>query len=111
MGLLAATQKVLAFVAPRRRSTTRPNAASSTKTALEVAVVGPEVATDAITAVTSSSSHIMAAEYPVSPEPIHSAFKVATFYGQIFFILMILFPKSTITKKIMGGLGKCNILH
>lgn len=40
-----------------------------------------------------------------SPEPIHTAFSVATFLPQPFWLLMILFPKAEITKKIMGGLG------
>ena len=41
-----------------------------------------------------------------SPEPIHSAFSVATFFPQPFWVLMIILPKSPLTKKIMGGLGK-----
>ena len=42
-----------------------------------------------------------------SPEPIHSAFSVATFLPQPFWLLIILFPnKQKITKQIMGGLGK-----
>ena len=40
-----------------------------------------------------------------SPEPIHSAFSVATFLPQPFWLLIILFPKQKITKQIMGGLG------
>lgn len=43
--------------------------------------------------------------YRVSSEPIHTAFSVATFLPQPFWLLMILAPKSTWTKKIMGGLG------
>ena len=46
-------------------------------------------------------------QYETSPEPIHTAFTVATFLPQPFWLLMILFPKSSITKKIMGGLGTC----
>eukprot|EP00977_Amphora_coffeiformis_P010696 scaffold2510_cov169-Amphora_coffeaeformis.AAC.47 len=52
----------------------------------------------------AGSQLLLAAEYPVSPEPIHSAFQVGTFFSQPFFLLMIFFPKSSITKKIMGGL-------
>lgn len=100
LGVISATRQVCAFVAPRQ-SMARPSAAaSSPRTISKLDVVGPEIVTDAITGVA------VAAEYPVSPEPIHTAFKVATFYGQIFFLLMIIFPKSTVTKKIMGGLGK-----
>jgi len=41
----------------------------------------------------------------VSPEPIHSAFALATFGPQPFWLLMILLPKNDITKKIMGPMG------
>jgi hypothetical protein len=41
----------------------------------------------------------------VSPEPIHTLFTVATFAPQPFFVLMILFRNSKLTKTIMGGLG------
>jgi hypothetical protein len=42
----------------------------------------------------------------VSPEPIHTAFSVATFLPQPFWLLMILAPNAKLTKQIMGGLGK-----
>jgi hypothetical protein len=45
-------------------------------------------------------------EVNVSPEPIHTAFSVATFFPQPFWLLMIFLPNSKITKQIMGGLGK-----
>jgi hypothetical protein len=41
----------------------------------------------------------------VSPEPIHTAFAYATFGPQPFWLLMILLPKSDITKKVMGPMG------
>jgi hypothetical protein len=41
-----------------------------------------------------------------SPEPIHTAFSIATFFPQPFWLLLILLPKSKITKKIMGGMGR-----
>lgn len=40
----------------------------------------------------------------VSPEPIHTAFSVATFLPQPFWLIMIFLPKNALTKKIMGGL-------
>jgi hypothetical protein len=40
----------------------------------------------------------------VSPEPIHTAFTVATFLPQPFWLLMILLPKNPLTRKIMGGI-------
>ena len=43
--------------------------------------------------------------FATSPEPIHSLFSVGTFCPQPFWLLLILLPKSDITKKIMGGLG------
>jgi hypothetical protein len=46
-----------------------------------------------------------AAAVPVSPEPIHTAFTVATFLPQPFWLLIILLPNTGITKKVMGGLG------
>ena len=49
----------------------------------------------------------------VSPEPIHTAFTVATFFPQPFWLLIILLPNWNVTKKIMGGLGTfmcCNNL-
>jgi hypothetical protein len=45
------------------------------------------------------------ADVPLSSEPIHSAFTVATFLPQPFWLLIILLPNTAITKKIMGGLG------
>lgn len=41
----------------------------------------------------------------VSPEPIHTAFALATFGPQPFWLLMILLPKNDITKKVMGSMG------
>ena len=38
----------------------------------------------------------------VSPEPIHTAFSIATFGPQPFWLLLILLPKADITKKVMG---------
>jgi hypothetical protein len=67
------------------------------------ALMGPESFSDLM--VDSVGSHLLLSEYPVSPEPIHKAFQVGTFFSQPFFLLMIFLPKSTITKKIMGGLG------
>ena len=43
----------------------------------------------------------------VSPEPIHTAFSLATFGPQPFWLLMILLPKNDITKKVMGSMGTC----
>ena len=40
-----------------------------------------------------------------SPEPIHTAFSIATFVPQPFWLLIILLPKWDVTKKLMGGLG------
>jgi hypothetical protein len=45
------------------------------------------------------------ADVPISSEPIHTAFTVATFLPQPFWLLIILLPNTAITKKIMGGLG------
>ncbi|CAB9529741.1 expressed unknown protein [Seminavis robusta] len=53
------------------------------------------------TGATSPSSTALA--YTVSPEPIHTVFNVATFGPQPFWLLIILLPKSDVTKKIMGG--------
>ena len=95
-------------------------------TALEMMVPGDALAVtgvsplfeSAISMSMSSSSAISSAsmtlsesiktQYETSPEPIHTAFTVATFLPQPFWLLMILFPKSSITKKIMGGLGTCS---
>jgi hypothetical protein len=41
----------------------------------------------------------------ISPEPIHTAFSFATFGPQPFWLLLILLPKSDITKKLMGTMG------
>ena len=43
----------------------------------------------------------------VSPEPIHTAFTVATFLPQPFWVLITVLPNNKITKQIMGGLGTC----
>jgi hypothetical protein len=54
----------------------------------------------------SSSVLISAASGLLSPEPIHSAFSVATFFPQPFWLLMTLLPKNALTKKLMEGLGE-----
>jgi hypothetical protein len=41
----------------------------------------------------------------ISPEPIHTAFALATFGPQPFWLLMILLPNASFTKKIMGSMG------
>ena len=109
LGAFAASRQVCAFVAVAPHLlTTRPNAAAVRTMSQLAVVIGPELVTDVIHNVDhqfTGTSHIMLADYPLSPEPIRSAFKAGTFYGQPFFLLMILFPKSSITKRIMGGLG------
>lgn len=50
----------------------------------------------------------------VSPEPIHTAFSIATFLPQPFWLLLILFPNAPITKQIMGGMEVillCSLVH
>jgi hypothetical protein len=47
----------------------------------------------------------------VSPEPIHTAFSLATFGPQPFWLLLILLPKSEITKKLMGTMGTHSIVY
>ena len=41
----------------------------------------------------------------LSQDSIHEAFTVATFFPQPFWLLLILIPNTTVTKKIMGGMG------
>ena len=96
VGVLAASQSTCGFLMPQ--PTTRPTRVTTTSS---LSLVGLEAAADLV-----AGGQLLLAEYPVSPEPIHSAFQVGTFFSQPFFLLMILFPKSTITKKVMGGLGK-----
>ena len=43
----------------------------------------------------------------LSPNSIHEAFSVATFFPQPFWLLLTLLPNWDGTKKIMGGMGKC----
>jgi Domain of unknown function (DUF4281) len=100
-----------AFVPPwhgeRRRSGRRQQPAT-----LHLLVADPVgcMETAAIMAASSLSpvitvpSLLVGAAVTVSPEPIHTAFTVATFAPQPFWLLMILLPNSTLTKRIMGGL-------
>jgi Domain of unknown function (DUF4281) len=63
---------------------------------------------------TTSSSHVAAAVAMVSPEPIHTAFTIATFFPQPFWFLMIALPNHPFTKRIMGGLEVpliCSLIH
>ncbi|EEC49941.1 predicted protein [Phaeodactylum tricornutum CCAP 1055/1] len=72
-----------------------------------------DLTTDTI-AITTTISGTWLAEVPVSPEPIHTAFTVATFLPQPFWLLMIALPNNPITKKIMGGLDiplLCCLVH
>lgn len=65
---------------------------------------------DSIVAFTALSNLISMTAEPtgmdVSPEPIHTAFTVATFLPQPFWLLIILFPRARFTERIMGGIGK-----
>lgn len=54
----------------------------------------------------TSSILLAAASNLVSPEPIHSAFSIATFLPQPFWLLMTLLPNNATTKNLMGGLGE-----
>ena len=50
----------------------------------------------------------------VSPEPIHTAFTIATFLPQPFWVLMVLFPNSEVTKRCMTGYQLpllCSAIH
>lgn len=50
----------------------------------------------------------------VSPEPIHTAFTIATFLPQPFWVLMVLFPNSDVTKRCMTGYQLpllCSAIH
>lgn len=59
---------------------------------------------DSIVSTTISSSSISSSSsMSVSPEPIHTAFAIATFLPQPFWVLMVLFPNSSITKRCMTG--------
>ena len=84
-------------------------------------LVSPEI-TDAMISSASSlsslSTNLVSAItdqfYPTSPEPIHTAFTIATFLPQPFWLLMILLPNNKITKTIMGGLEiplLCCLIH
>lgn len=41
----------------------------------------------------------------LTEESIHTAFSVATFLPQPFWVLLTLLPNTSFTKKIMGGMG------
>lgn len=53
------------------------------------------------------STELQALLDPSSLPTIHDAFSVATFFPQPFWLLLVLLPNSSITKKIMGGMGTC----
>ena len=80
--------------------TQRPAAACSSATQLHLVPFDSSAVSLLVSAAADSQS-------TTSPEPIHSAFTVATFLPQPFWLLMILAPKAKMTKKIMGGLGVC----
>jgi Domain of unknown function (DUF4281) len=62
------------------------------------------MAASSLSSVIAAPSFLLCAAVTVSPEPIHTAFTVATFAPQPFWLLMILLPNSTLTKRIMGGM-------
>jgi hypothetical protein len=76
--------------------TTRTTGTSSTRRSMMLTEVLSEA---------STWLSVAAADVPLSSEPIHTAFTVATFLPQPFWLLIILLPNTAITKKIMGGLG------
>jgi hypothetical protein len=102
-GLLLASREAAAFTAPRP-STAHAHSTSTARPRPTALSVLPE-SLDLLAAVSSSS--LLSADNVVSPEPIHTAFTVATFFSQPFFLLMILAPQAKTTKQIMGGLGTC----
>jgi hypothetical protein len=53
---------------------------------------------------TTLISYIDITDIVTSPEPIHTAFSIATFLPQPFWLLMVLLPNSKFTRRIMGGL-------
>jgi hypothetical protein len=81
---------------PASSLTTRTAGTSSTRRSMML----PEVLAEASTWIADT-----AAAVPVSGEPIHTAFTVATFLPQPFWLLLILLPNTGFTKKVMGGLG------
>ena len=57
---------------------------------------------------------VRGAETPISPEPIHSLFSLATFAPQPFWLLLIVLPKSKLTKQLFGGMQiplLCCLIH
>lgn len=61
-----------------------------------------------------ASSLLLTTNPLTSPEPIHTAFTVATFLPQPFWLLMIFLPNSQITRTVMGGLQVpllCCLIH
>jgi Domain of unknown function (DUF4281) len=59
---------------------------------------------DSMVAVNAVATTIAAVVPAVSPEPVHTAFAVATFLPQPFWLLLILLPNAKITKQVMGGM-------
>lgn len=98
--LLLVTEPVLGFLPPQKASTAREiSSLGRTRPAERIGsrLFGWGFPTELV-----AEMQI----YVTSPEPIHSLFSIATFGPQPFWLLMILFPKAGITKKLMGGLGK-----
>ena len=60
----------------------------------------------AVTEMPSIASVSLSSLVQTSPEPIHTAFSIATFAPQPFWLLIILLPENKLTKQIMGGLGE-----
>lgn len=74
--------------------------------AIPDAVTVSEISAFLSSSITTASTSVSAGNgLLVSPEPIHTAFSVATFLPQPFWLLMIVLPNANITRKIMGGLG------
>lgn len=92
------------FTSPRASNAFVPSCSLERRQKLSVAAAVPDMASFLSDSFFTVSSTVTAIQ--TSPEPIHSAFSVATFLPQPFWMLIILFPKQKITKQIMGGLGK-----
>ena len=92
-------------------TTTTPEIIMTTATAIATADV---LLSNTFSSILTIATDISQQLHPTSPEPIHTAFTVATFLPQPFWLLMILLPNNKVTKSIMGGLEiplLCCLIH
>lgn len=113
VGAFAQAAFAFAPAASRHQAVVLPSLQSATTTQLGLSPLEDLTILNHIDSAALSSSLDLTAGI-LTTENIKQAFSVATFFPQLFWLFLILIPKSGITKKLMGGyeiITLCCLVH